>query len=108
MSIFTPAVLLILAIASFCALATFRIRSLAIKRPILGLAVCFLLLATWLAAIDAWSFRDGFQLPSPRFVYIETHGIGAARAFLRHFWVSLLGAGVTAALITTSWRQRRS
>jgi 4-amino-4-deoxy-L-arabinose transferase-like glycosyltransferase len=102
MSIFTPAVLLILVVATLCALAAFSIRSLALRRVILSLAVCFLLFATWLAATDAWTFRDGFPLPSPGFVYTESRGIDAAKAFLRSFWVPLLAACVTAALIVTS------
>ncbi|HXH95210.1 MAG TPA: hypothetical protein VNN25_26785 [Thermoanaerobaculia bacterium] len=108
MSLFTPAVVVILALAALCALLAFRLRSLFIKYPLLLVATALLVLAIWLGASDAWAFRDGFPLPAPGYAWSETHGLAAAKAFLLGFWVSLLGAVAVAALIVASWRHPAS
>jgi hypothetical protein len=106
MSLFTPAVFVILAIAALCALLASRLRSRLSKNVILLMATSVLALATWLAASDAWAFRDGFPVIAPGFVYPETHGLAAVRMFLRSFWVPLIGIAAVAALIATIWRRR--
>src|SRR3954452_3012705 len=105
MGLFTPAVFVILAVAALCALLASQLRSRHIRYAVLIVAMAVLALATWLGASDAWAFRDGFPIIAPGFAYPETHGLAAARLFLRFFWVSLIGIAAVAALIATVWRR---
>ena len=107
MSLFTPAVFVILTVAALCALLASKLRSRLLKNAVLAGATAVLGLATWLGASDAWVFRDGFPIAAPGFAYPETHGLAAARLFLHFFWVPLIGIVAVAALIATIWRRRR-
>jgi hypothetical protein len=105
MSLFTPAVLVTLALAAVCALLAWRLRSRFLKNTLLLAATALLVFAVWLDTSTAWALRDGF-FPSPRADWSETHGLAAAEAFLRDFWVTPLAAVAVVALIAASWRHR--
>lgn len=102
MSLFTPAVLVILAVAAVLAILAFGIRPGAIKNAVLVTSALVTALAIWLATVDAWAFRDGFPLPSPKLQWVESHGLVAGKQFLLSSWVPLVAAASTVALIVAS------
>jgi hypothetical protein len=106
MSLFTPAVLIILGLAAILALLSFCTKSRLRRQFMLVVAAGVWALALWLGASDAWTFRDGFPLPCPKCEYMESSGFVALQSFFHGFWVDLLGLLAVAAMIVCAGTTR--
>lgn len=105
-SLFTPAVLIILGVSAALALVSLAVRARIPRIILLAISTAICAFGIWFAATDAWAFRDGFPLPSTKFSYPETHGLAAARAFFLGFWVPLIAILITVSLIGIGWARR--
>ena len=92
-----------LVLSGVCAAVALRVRSRRTKNVLLAVACILCTLGAWLAATDAWTFRDGF--PFPGRLRQTTHGLAAAKRFLAGFWLPLLMALADLALILVAERR---